>query len=127
MRRLLREAIEAGAFGFTTTTSPNHVGYGARPLAWRNASRFPTHHIGAGVDRKTGSVRENDFAAIGDFFRIYCTMPGLQTRSIPGSARPGFAAPINRNPREHGLLHSESLARESHSKNKGKKQISHGC
>ncbi|HEV8438314.1 MAG TPA: amidohydrolase family protein [Methylomirabilota bacterium] len=39
MRRLLREAIEAGAFGFTTTTSRNHVGYGGRPLACRNASR----------------------------------------------------------------------------------------
>jgi N-acyl-D-amino-acid deacylase len=39
MRRLLREAIQAGAFGFTTTTSRNHVGYGGRPLACRNASR----------------------------------------------------------------------------------------
>jgi hypothetical protein len=39
MRGLLREAMEAGAFGFTTTTSPNHVGYGGRPLACRNASR----------------------------------------------------------------------------------------
>jgi N-acyl-D-aspartate/D-glutamate deacylase len=37
MRRLLREAMEAGAFGFTTTTSPTHVGYGGRPLACRNA------------------------------------------------------------------------------------------
>jgi N-acyl-D-amino-acid deacylase len=33
MRRLLREAMEAGAFGFTTTTSRNHVGYQGRPLA----------------------------------------------------------------------------------------------
>jgi N-acyl-D-aspartate/D-glutamate deacylase len=39
MRRLLREAMEAGAFGFTTTTSRNHVGYQGRPLACRNASR----------------------------------------------------------------------------------------
>lgn len=39
MRRLLREAVEAGAFGFTTTTSRNHVGYQGRPLACRNASR----------------------------------------------------------------------------------------
>ena len=35
----LREAMEAGAFGFTTTTSRNHVGYQGRPLACRNASR----------------------------------------------------------------------------------------
>jgi N-acyl-D-aspartate/D-glutamate deacylase len=47
MRRLLREAIEAGAFGFTTTTSRNHVGYQGRPLACRNASR----------DELTGVVR----------------------------------------------------------------------
>jgi N-acyl-D-aspartate/D-glutamate deacylase len=39
MRRLLREAMDAGAFGFTTTTSRNHVGYQGRPLACRNASR----------------------------------------------------------------------------------------
>jgi N-acyl-D-aspartate/D-glutamate deacylase len=39
MRRLLREAMEAGAFGFSTTTSRNHVGYQGRPLACRNASR----------------------------------------------------------------------------------------
>ncbi len=39
MRRLLREAVEAGAFGLSTTTSRNHVGYEGRPLACRNASR----------------------------------------------------------------------------------------
>src|SRR5262245_18817473 len=39
MRRLLREAMEAGAFGLSTTTSRNHVGYQGRPLACRNASR----------------------------------------------------------------------------------------
>jgi len=39
MRRLLAEAMRAGAFGFTTTTSRNHVGYQGRPLACRNASR----------------------------------------------------------------------------------------
>ena len=47
MRGLLREAIQAGAFGFTTTTSRNHVGYQGRPLACRNASR----------DELTGVVR----------------------------------------------------------------------
>lgn len=39
MRQLLYEAMQAGAFGFSTTTSNNHTGYGARPLACRNASR----------------------------------------------------------------------------------------
>jgi N-acyl-D-aspartate/D-glutamate deacylase len=38
MRQLLREAMEAGAFGFSSTTTRNHIGYGGRPLACRNAS-----------------------------------------------------------------------------------------
>jgi N-acyl-D-amino-acid deacylase len=36
---LLREAIDAGAFGFSTTTLPQHIGYQGRPLACRLASR----------------------------------------------------------------------------------------
>jgi N-acyl-D-aspartate/D-glutamate deacylase len=35
---LLREAIAAGAFGFTTTILPQHIGYRGRPLACRLAS-----------------------------------------------------------------------------------------
>ncbi len=38
MRGLLREAMEHGAFGFTTTTIRNHIGHEGRPLACRNAS-----------------------------------------------------------------------------------------
>lgn len=37
--RLLREAIEAGAFGWTTTNVAQHIGYKGRPLASRLASR----------------------------------------------------------------------------------------
>src|SRR5208282_2323649 len=36
---LLREAINAGAFGFSTSTLPEHIGYQGRPLACRMASR----------------------------------------------------------------------------------------
>src|SRR5713101_9465035 len=39
MRRMLGEAMRAGAFGFSTTNTRNHVGYGGRPLACRNASQ----------------------------------------------------------------------------------------
>ena len=35
---LLREAVGAGAFGFSTTTLPQHIGYQGRPLACRLAS-----------------------------------------------------------------------------------------
>jgi N-acyl-D-aspartate/D-glutamate deacylase len=36
---LLREALAAGALGWTTTTMPQHIGYQGRPLACRRASR----------------------------------------------------------------------------------------
>jgi N-acyl-D-aspartate/D-glutamate deacylase len=39
IKRLLGEAVEAGAFGFSTTVLNQHVGHQGRPLACRNASR----------------------------------------------------------------------------------------
>src|SRR5712692_1461623 len=39
IKALLKEAVAAGAFGFTTTNIPQHIGYKARPLACRRASR----------------------------------------------------------------------------------------
>ena len=39
IKALLGEAIDAGAFGFSTTILNQHVGFQGRPLACRNASR----------------------------------------------------------------------------------------
>jgi len=39
VKTLMREAVDAGAFGFSTTILNQHIGYQARPLACRNASR----------------------------------------------------------------------------------------
>jgi N-acyl-D-amino-acid deacylase len=39
IKKLLGEAVDAGAFGFSTTILNQHVGYQGRPLACRNASR----------------------------------------------------------------------------------------
>ena len=39
IKSLIREAVDAGAFGFSTTTLNQHMGYQARPLACRNADR----------------------------------------------------------------------------------------
>src|SRR6266567_4044384 len=39
IKTLLGEAIDAGAFGFSTTILNQHMGYEGRPLACRNASR----------------------------------------------------------------------------------------
>lgn len=41
---LLREALEAGAFGFSTSILKQHMGYGGRPLACQFADR---HELGA--------------------------------------------------------------------------------
>jgi len=39
IRALLGEAMDAGAFGFSSTILNQHLGFGGRPLACRNASR----------------------------------------------------------------------------------------
>jgi N-acyl-D-amino-acid deacylase len=39
IKAILKGAVSAGAFGFTTSTAPQHIGYKGRPLACRNASR----------------------------------------------------------------------------------------
>src|SRR5918992_2194279 len=39
IKSLLGEAIDAGAFGFSSTLLNQHMGFGGRPLACRNASR----------------------------------------------------------------------------------------
>ena len=39
IKTLLGEAVDAGAFGFSSTILNQHLGFGGRPLACRNASR----------------------------------------------------------------------------------------
>jgi N-acyl-D-aspartate/D-glutamate deacylase len=39
IKALIKEAVAAGAFGFTTTAIAQHIGYKGRPLACRNANR----------------------------------------------------------------------------------------
>jgi N-acyl-D-amino-acid deacylase len=39
IKALIKEAVAAGAFGFSSTTIPQHIGYKGRPLACRNANR----------------------------------------------------------------------------------------
>ena len=53
MARLLDEAVGAGAFGFSTTILPNHVGDQGRPLACRRASTDELRAL-AGVLRRHG-------------------------------------------------------------------------
>ena len=73
---LLREAMDAGAFGFSTTNGPQHIGYQGRPLACRLASREELSAYGGvlkGLGRGTielalndqpGVVTESDYALL---------------------------------------------------------------
>ncbi len=73
---LLREAMAAGAFGFSTTNGPQHIGYQGRPLACRLAS-FDELAAYAGVlkdlgrgsielalNDQPGVVTESDYALL---------------------------------------------------------------
>jgi len=71
--QLLREAMAAGAFGFSTTILPQHIGYRGRPLACRLASPEELaayarvlRDAGKGaieisVTRRPGSVSEDEY------------------------------------------------------------------
>ncbi|MGH7962170.1 MAG: amidohydrolase family protein, partial [Candidatus Binatia bacterium] len=73
---LLREALNAGAFGFSTTNGPQHIGYQGRPLACRLADRneLKTYcnvlkDLGRGaieiaLNDSPGMVSESDYALL---------------------------------------------------------------
>ena len=54
---LIGEAVDAGAFGWTSTLLNQHMGYGGRPLACRNASREEIKaYCNALRERSKGSI-----------------------------------------------------------------------
>ena len=57
MRRLLGEAMDAGAFGFSSTVLNQHLGFQGRPLACRNADRNELKAYSNILrDRKKGAI-----------------------------------------------------------------------
>jgi N-acyl-D-aspartate/D-glutamate deacylase len=73
---LLKEAMQAGAFGFSTTNGPQHIGYQGRPLACRLASREELSAYGGvlkdlgrgtielALNDNPGVVSESDYALL---------------------------------------------------------------
>ena len=78
---LLREALQAGALGFSTTNGPQHIGYQGRPLACRLANRDELtaysnvlRDMGRGVielalNDNPGVVSESDYEVLNLFVR----------------------------------------------------------
>src|SRR5688572_8173476 len=57
IKSLLGEAVDAGAFGFSSTLLNQHMGFGGRPLACRNASREEmTAYCNALRERGKGAI-----------------------------------------------------------------------
>src|SRR5438270_856764 len=57
IKSLIGEAVDAGAFGFSTTVLNQHMGYQARPLACRNASLVELKaYANALKERKKGAI-----------------------------------------------------------------------
>jgi N-acyl-D-aspartate/D-glutamate deacylase len=74
IRALIKEAVAAGAMGFSTSQVPNHIGYQAKPLGSRLASRDELRayasvlkELGHGVVEiapRTGGASKEDFETL---------------------------------------------------------------
>jgi len=94
IKTLLREAIDAGAFGWSTTVLNQHVGYEARPLACRNASRAELkaycnalNEAGKGADLAPRADPRYQYAQPVLFRRLPVLEPGVRRQIESGAAR----------------------------------------
>jgi N-acyl-D-amino-acid deacylase len=109
MARLLGDAMDAGAFGFSTTVLPNHVGHEGRPLACRIASADELRALcGAMRTRGRGAI-EAAISANPD--RLTDEELATLTLLVEESRRPvTYLAVFARSGRPPGA-HEEALAR----------------
>ncbi len=100
IKALLKEAVTAGAFGFTTTAIPQHIGYKARPLACRLASRDELKAYANGLKElgrgaielaltsSAGEVSEEEYALL-DFLLTESARPVTWLGVISRDDKPG--------------------------------------
>jgi N-acyl-D-aspartate/D-glutamate deacylase len=112
MARLLDEALGAGAFGFSTTVLPNHVGDQGRPLACRRASADELRAL-AGVLRKHGrGAIEIALTALSD--RVSDEELNTLTLLVEESRRPVTFLAVFARPGKAPGSHEEGLTRVAH-------------
>jgi N-acyl-D-aspartate/D-glutamate deacylase len=112
MARLLDEAVGAGAFGFSTTILPNHVGDQGRPLACRRASADELRAL-AGVLRRRGrGAIEIALTALSD--RVSDEEVATLTLLVEESRRPVTFLAVFARPGKAPGSHEEGLKRVEH-------------
>ncbi|MBM4443204.1 MAG: amidohydrolase family protein, partial [Candidatus Rokubacteria bacterium] len=109
MARLLGEAMDAGAFGFSTTVLPNHVGHEGRPLACRIASAEELRALCGTLRSRGRGAIEAAISANPD--RLTDAELATLTLLVEESARPvTYLAVFARSGRPPGA-HEEALTR----------------
>src|SRR5205807_6451060 len=93
IKALLGEAMDAGAFGFSSTLLNQHLGYQGRPLACRNASREGLKAFCNVLRRRRKGAIE--YAMTRQIAVLEAPGLGLLGFMLPESGRPlTFIAPI---------------------------------
>ncbi len=109
MARLLHDAMQAGAFGLSTTILANHVGHEGRPLACRRASADELRAL-AGVLRRCGrGAIEVALTALSD--RVTDEELGTLALLVEESGRPVTFLAVFARPGKPPGAHEETLTR----------------
>jgi N-acyl-D-aspartate/D-glutamate deacylase len=112
MARLLDDAIVAGAFGFSTTILPNHVGDQGRPLACRRASADELRALASVLRRRGRGAVEIALTALSD--RISDEELNTLTLLVEESRRPVTFLAIFARPGKAPGSHEEALKKVEH-------------
>jgi N-acyl-D-aspartate/D-glutamate deacylase len=109
MAALLDEAMEAGAFGFSTTMLKNHVGHGGRPLACRQASAGELDALCAVLRRRGRGAIEAAISALPD--HLTDEELGVLRLLVAASGRPVTYLAVFARPGKPPGAHEEALTR----------------
>jgi N-acyl-D-aspartate/D-glutamate deacylase len=112
MARLLDDAMGAGAFGFSSTILPNHVGDQGRPLACRRASPAELCALAGVLRQRARGAIEIALTALSD--RISDDELATLTLLVEESRRPVTFLAVFARPGKAPGSHEEGLKRVAH-------------